>query len=134
MEATWVYLLARLCTCVVWGATGVYALFHYRETVVNMANNDVPWPRYVLVPVLIMKFGGTLMLIMNQFVWAAALVWSVYLIPVNFMFHFRFYDNAGKFDFHQMVSFTKNISLIGGLLTLVLLDPDKPRWLVAALG
>ncbi|MBI4293540.1 MAG: DoxX family protein [Betaproteobacteria bacterium] len=128
MEATWVYLLARLCTCVLWGATGIYALFHYRETVAKMAKNHVPWPTVMLVPVLIMKFGGTLMLLTNQFVWLAALVWSLYLIPVNFMFHYPLYDKQGQFDFQQMINFTKNLSLIGGLLALALLDPDKPRW------
>lgn len=133
MEATWVYFLARLCASVLWVATGVYALFHYQATTEKMAHNHVPWPKFVLVPVLIMKFGGSLMLLTNYFVWAAALVWSVYLIPVNFLFHFPFHDEKGKFDFHQMVSFSKNISLIGGLLALALLDPDKPRWLVALL-
>jgi hypothetical protein len=32
-----------------------------------------------------------------------------------------------------MIQFTKNVSLIGGLLTLALLDPNKPQWLVAML-
>jgi uncharacterized membrane protein YphA (DoxX/SURF4 family) len=133
MEATWVYFLARLCTCVLWAATGIYAAFHYRETTLKMANNNVPWPKYLLVPVLIMKLGGSLMLITNQFVWAAALVWSAYLIPVSFLFHLPFHDEERKFVFPQMIQFTKNVSLIGGLLTLILLDPDKPRWLVALL-
>lgn len=132
MEATWVYLIVRLCTCGLWVATGVYAAFHYEETAVKMARNHVPWPKYVLVPVLIMKFGGGLALITNQFVWAAALIWSAYLIPVNFLFHFTFYED-GKFVFLQMIQFSKNVSLIGGLLALVLLDPSKPQWLVALL-
>jgi len=133
MEATWVYFLARLCTCVLWAATGVYAAFHYRETTLKMAHNHVPWPKYLLVPVLVMKFGGSLMMITNQFVWAAALVWSAYLIPVSFLFHLPFYDEDGKFVFPQMIQFSKNVSLIGGLLTLILLDPSKPQWLIALL-
>lgn len=133
MESTWVYFLARLCTSILWAATGIYGVFHYQETTLKMARNHVPWPKYVLVPVLIMKLGGSLMLITNFFVWAAALAWSFYLIPVNFLFHFRFYDENGEFDFHQMVQFSKNVSLIGGLLALVLLDPDKPQWFVALL-
>jgi hypothetical protein len=32
-----------------------------------------------------------------------------------------------------MVRFSKNVSIIGGLLCLILLDPDKPQWLVAML-
>lgn len=133
MEATWVYFLARLCTCVLWAATGTYNAFHYRETTLKMAQNHVPWPKYLLVPVLVMKFGGSLMMITNQYVWAAALVWSAYLIPVSLLFHLPFYDEEGKFVFPQMIQFSKNVSLIGGLLTLILLDPSKPQWLVALL-
>ena len=99
----------------------------------KMAQNHVPWPKYVLVPVLIMKLGGSVMLLANQFVWVAALVWSAYLIPVSFLFHLPLYDKDGKFVFPQMIQFTKNVSLIGGLLTLALLDPNKPQWLVAML-
>ena len=133
METTWVYLLARLCTSVLWAATGIYALFHYQETTAKMAQNHVPWPKVLLAPVLIMKLGGSLMLLANQFVWAAALVWSLYLIPVSFLFHLPLYDKDGKFVFPQMIQLTKNVSLIGGLLTLILLDPTKPQWLVAML-
>ncbi len=133
MEATWVYFLARLCTSILWAATGVYALFHYQETTAKMAQNHVPWPKYLLVPVLIMKLGGSVMLLANQFVWLAALIWSAYLIPVSLLFHLPLYDKDGKFVFPQMIQFSKNVSLIGGLLTLALLDPTKPQWLVAML-
>ena len=133
MEATWVYFLARLCTCVLWAASGIYAAFHYQETTLKMAQNHVPWPKVLLMPVLIMKFGGSLMLITDQFVWVAALVWSAYLIPVSFLFHLPLYDEEGKFVFPQMIQFSKNVSLIGGLLALGLLDPNKPQWLVAML-
>jgi hypothetical protein len=32
-----------------------------------------------------------------------------------------------------MVQFSKNVSIIGGLLCLMLLDPSKPQWLVGIL-
>jgi uncharacterized membrane protein YphA (DoxX/SURF4 family) len=130
MEAAWLYLLARLCTCGLWAATGTYSLFHYKETTVRMSQNNVPWPKYMLVPVLIMKFGGSLMLISNQFVWLAALAWILFLVVASILFHLKFYDQDGNFIFLQMIQLSKNVSMVGGLLCLLLLDPNKPEWLV----
>ena len=98
-----------------------------------MTHNRVPWPKYVLPLVLIMEFGGSLMIIANQFVWAVALVWIVFTIPASFLYHITCYDKDGNFIFPQMVQFSKNVSIIGGLLCLMLLDPDKPQWLVGML-
>lgn len=131
MEATGIYFLARLCTCGVWAASAVHEVFHYKHTTAKMTQNHVPWAKYVLVLVIIMKFGGSLMLITNQFVWAASLAWILFMIPATFLYHFTFYEKDGRFIFPQMIQFSKNVSILGGLLALILLDPDKPQWLVA---
>ena len=126
------YFLAKLCTCALWASTAIHTVFHYQETTQRMTQKGVPWAGVLLVPVLVMKLGGTLMLLTNYFVWAAVLAWIGFLIFVTAIFH-RVYDKDGKFVFPEMIQLTKNISLIGGLLTLLLLDPDKPQWLVALL-
>jgi uncharacterized membrane protein YphA (DoxX/SURF4 family) len=133
MESTLIYFLARLFTCGVWTAAGTYKAFHFRQTTVEMTGNHVPWSKYVLPGILIMEFGGSLMLITNQFVWAVALVWIAFAIPASFFYHFPFCDKDRNFIFPQMVQFSKNVSIIGGLLCLILLDPDKPLWLVGML-
>jgi putative oxidoreductase len=133
MESTLIYFLARLFTCGIWTAAGTYKAFHYKQTTVEMTCNHVPWSKYVLPGVLIMEFGGSILLITNQFVWAVALVWIVFTIPASFLYHCAYYDKDGNFIFPQMVQFAKNVSIIGGLLCLFLLDPDKPQWLVAML-
>jgi len=97
-----------------------------------MTQKGIPWAGILLVPVLVMKLGGTLMLLTNYFVWAAVLAWIGFLIFVTALFH-KLYDKEGRFVFPEMIQLTKNISLIGGLLTLLLLDPDKPLWLVSLL-
>ena len=84
----------------------------------------------MLVPVLVLKFGGSLMLIFNQFVWLVALAWIVFLVFASILFHLKFYDKDGNFVFLQLIQLSKNISMIGGLLCLLLLDPNKPHWLV----
>lgn len=131
MEATGLYFLARLCTCGVWTASAVHEAFHYQDTTIKMTKNHVPWPKYALMLVIIMKFAGSLMLITNQYVWAASLIWIMFMIPATLLYHFTFYEKDGTFIFPQMIQFSKNVSILGGLLALILLDPDKPQWLIA---
>jgi uncharacterized membrane protein YphA (DoxX/SURF4 family) len=133
MESTLIYFLARLFTCGVWTAAGTYKAFHFRQTTVEMTHNHVPWPKYVLPLILLMEFGGSVMIIANQFAWAVALIWIAFTIPASFLYHITCYDKDGSFIFPQMVQFSKNVSIIGGLLCLMLLDPSKPQWLVGIL-
>ena len=133
MDATGIYFLARLCTCAVWTVGGIYEIFHYDHTAVKMAQHHIPWSRYVLVLVIIMKLGGSLMLITNQLVWAAALFWIIFIIPATLLYHSSFHDANGSFIHAQLTQFSKNISILGGLLSLILLDPDKPQWLIVLL-
>lgn len=133
MEATWAYFLARLCTCGLWAATGTYSVFHYKETMAHMSTHHIPWPKYVLVLVLVMKFGGSLLLITNQFVWVAVLAWMAFIIVATLLFHSKLHDQEGRFIFPEMIQFSKNVSMVGGLLCLLLLDPGKPQWLVGIL-
>jgi uncharacterized membrane protein YphA (DoxX/SURF4 family) len=129
------YFLVRLLSCGLWLATGVYQVFHYRETLDRMVAHRIPWPQYMLFLVLILKLAGSLMLLSNQYVWAAALAWSLFLIPATLLFHLpALYDRDGKFVFPEMIQFSKNVSLLGGLVALILLDPDKPAWLVKMLS
>jgi putative oxidoreductase len=133
METTLVYFAARLFTCGIWVAAGTYKAFHFKQTTVEMTHNHVPLSKYVLPLVLIMEFGGSVMIITNQYVWAVALAWIAFTIPASFLYHFTYYDKDGNFIFPQMVQFSKNVSIIGGLLCLILLDPNKPQWLVGML-
>lgn len=130
METSWAYFLARLLTCGLWAITGVYALFHYRETMDKMRAHHIPWPGVALALVLVMKFGGSVLVITDQFVWVAALAWLAFMVVVTLLYHCRWYDEQRKFIFLEMVQLTKNVSMAGGLLCLLLLDPAKPQWLV----
>lgn len=131
METTGLYFLARLFTCGVWTVSALHEIFHYRHATVKMTENHIPLAKYVLSLVVVMKLGGSLMLITNQFVWAASLSWILFMIPATILYHLPWYEKDGTFIFPQMIQFTKNVSIMGGLLCLILLDPDKPAWLIA---
>lgn len=44
-------------------------------------------------------------------------------------YHGRFVTRSGV-DFVQMLLFWKNVSIMGGLIALILLDRSRPDWLL----
>jgi uncharacterized membrane protein YphA (DoxX/SURF4 family) len=89
----------------------------------------VPLPRLVLPCVLILEMVGALLLIVDQYVWAVAIAWLVFIVPASWIYHFRFVMKDGTIVFPQFVTAWKNVSIAGGLLALILLDTSRPAWL-----
>ena len=133
MEAQTIFMLARWLTCGVWIGAGLYKAFHYRQTIGEMTHNGIPFAQFLLIPVLVLEMVGGLLLIVNAFVWAVAVAWIAFLIVATPFYHFGWYTNDGKFVFPQMVQTTKNLSMMGGLLCLILLDPSTPAYLVSGI-
>lgn len=131
MNEQTIFTLARFLTCGIWVGAGIYKVFHYRQTLQEMAHNAVPLAQLFLLPVLMLELIGSLMLATNTYVWAVALLWIAFILVATPFYHMRFYTPEGEFVFPQMVQTTKNISIVGGLLCLILLDPTTPTWLLA---
>ena len=128
--AAWVYLLIKALSCGVWLLAGLYKALHFTETVADMKLHHLPQARYLLPVVLLMELGGCVLVMANIQVWAVALVWIAFIIPATMLYHWPIRVN-GAIVFPQLVQFSKNISIFGGLLALLLLDPAKPAWLRA---
>ena len=122
------YLAARVLTCGIWIAAGLFKATHFQATVAEMAHHRIPWPRLVLPVVLALELVGSALLIVNLHLWAVALAWIAFMIPASFIYHWFVTEN--KIDFVQYVLFWKNVSIAGGLIALVLLDPSRPAWLL----
>ncbi len=131
MEAQTIFSLARWLTCGVWIGAGIYKAFHYRQTIGEMTHNGIPFAQLLLIPVLVLEMFGSLFLIANTYVWAVAAAWIAFLILATPFYHFGWYTKDRKFVFPQMVQTTKNLSMMGGLLCLILLDPSTPAYLVS---
>jgi uncharacterized membrane protein YphA (DoxX/SURF4 family) len=86
----------------------------------------------VLPLVLLLEMAGAALLIADYYVWAVCVAWLVFLIPASYVYHFRFMVRNGTIDFGQFVTFWKNVSIAGGLIGLILLDPSRPAWLFAS--
>lgn len=127
-SAAWVYELARVMSCGVWLFAGLYKALHFTDTVADMKLHHLSMGRYLLPVVLLMEMGGCVLLLANIQVWAVALVWIAFTIPATMLYHLPI-RVAGTIVFPQLVQFSKNLSIIGGLLALMMLDPAKPAWL-----
>ena len=126
------YLAARVLSRGLWLIVGVYKIAHFEKSAEDMAQHGVPYARAVLPLVLILLLGGSALVIADLYVWAVSLAWIAFLIPASFIYHGRFMAADGSIDFFQLVLFWKNVSMMGGLLALILLDPARPAWLLRA--
>ena len=124
------YLAARVLSCGVWIPAGLYKAMHFEETVEEIADHGVPLARLVLPVVLLIEFGGSALVLADFYTWAACLVWIAFLFPASYVYHGKFVTPGGGIDFVQMVMFFKNVSILGGLIALIMLDPSRPAWLL----
>ena len=126
------YLIARILTCGIWVAAGLYKLTHFEHTVKEMQGHGIPLSRVALPIVIALEMVGSLLLIVDSWVWLVCLAWLVFLLPASYLYHFRYMVRDGTIDFLQWVMFWKNVSIAGGLIALILLDASRPAWLIAA--
>ena len=124
------YLAVRLFTSASWIAAGIHNAMHFEKTAEGMAGHGIPLPRLVLPIVLLMDFGGAALLLADQYAWAVCLVWIAFLFLATCFYHLRWAAPGGGFDFMQYTQFWKNVSMVGGLIAVILLDPSRPDWLL----
>lgn len=124
------YFAVRLLTCTSWISSGLEALLRFEHTSMVMARKGIPRSGLVLPFVLVMEFAGSALVLADLYVWAVSLVWIAFLILATYYYHRRWFTPEREFDQFQYVQFWKNVSMIGGLVALILLDPSRPEWLL----
>lgn len=122
------YLVARVLSCGIWLAAGLYKITHYEHTLADMRANFVLWPRLVLPPVIALELIGVALLVVDRWVWLVALAWLVFMVPASWLYHFRVMVPKGTIDFPQYITGMKNVSIAGGLFALIALDTSRPAW------
>lgn len=125
------YLIARILTCGIWVAAGAYKATHFEHTVKEMQGHGIPLARVCLPIVIVLEMVGSLMLIVDYYVWLVCVAWLIFLVPASYLYHFRYMVRDGTIDFLQWVMFWKNVSIAGGLIAVILLDASRPAWLIA---
>jgi putative oxidoreductase len=124
------FTLARIFACGIWLLAGLYKLTHFKGTTEDMASRGIPIPAFFLCITLAIELIGTALLMSNSLVWLVGLVWIGFVIIATPIYHGKFI-REGVIFFPEFVQFSKNLSIIGGMLALMALDPNKPAWLLA---
>ncbi len=128
------YFIVRVLTCAIWIAAAAYKVFHFREFADKLAEFKQPLPRAMAAGVVAIEAVGSVLVIAELYVWAVAVAWIAFIIYGSWVEHRRVIAPDGSIVFAEYVHVFKNVSLIGGLVALIMLDPDKPDWLTAFLG
>lgn len=126
------YLAVRILTSTSWIAAGIHASFNFEHTTRVMAGRGVPWQKQLLPIVILMEFVGAAMMLADLYTWAACLVWIAFLFLATPVYHTKWWTATPKkeFDFFQYTQFWKNVSMVGGLIAVILLDHSRPDWLL----
>lgn len=124
-----VYLAARILTCGIWIAAGLYKATHFEHTINEMTELGIPLARVALPIVIVLELLGSAMIIVDYYTWSVCVAWLVFLVPASYIYHMRFILENGTIVFPQFITFFKNVSIAGGLIAVILLDASRPAWL-----
>lgn len=124
------YLVARLATCGIWTSVGLFKLFHFAGFAEKLRGYGFPLPPLSAALVIAIELVGSLCLALNVNVWAVALVWIAFTICATWIEHRHVFDERGAIVFPEYVQVFKNVSIIGGLIFMILLDTTRPEWLL----
>jgi uncharacterized membrane protein YphA (DoxX/SURF4 family) len=124
------YLVARILTCGIWAGAGFFKLFHFAGFTAKMRGFGFPLPALSAAFVIAVELVGSLFLVLNFQVWAVALVWTGFTVWASWIEHRHIFDGNGAIVFPEYVQVCKNISIIGGLWFMILLDTTRPEWLL----
>jgi uncharacterized membrane protein YphA (DoxX/SURF4 family) len=109
---------------------GLFKAFHCTETAAEVRHYHIPLARYLLPAMIMTALVGCVVVVGNIQVWAVALVWITFTIPKALLYDLPA-RVSGSIDFIRLNQFSRNPSIFGGLLALLLPKPAKPAWLCA---
>ena len=124
MDSKWQLVLGRVLLSAIFILSGLGKLPHFHDIAGMMASKGIPLASVALVITLLIEIGGGLLLLTGYKARYAALVIALWLIPVTLVFH-HFWGIPADQQQEQMVNFLKNVAIMGGLLVLAYVSPEK---------
>jgi putative oxidoreductase len=111
------FLLALIFVLSGWGKiTG------FEGSVAYMASKGMPFPQFLLPGAILVELGGGLALMLGWKARWAALAIFLFLIPTTLIFH-NYWALPPEQATAQLISFRKNLAIMGGLLYVVAFGP-----------
>ncbi len=119
---SYVMPVGRLLLALIFIVSGTNKLVHWSQSAAFMASKGLPLVPLLLGLAAVIELVGGLMVLIGYRADLGALALFVYLIPVTLVFH-AFWGLHGMDAQMQMVNFLKNLSIMGGLLTVAASSP-----------
>ena len=117
-------LTARVLIALLFLIFGWQKLLDYPGTVQFMSHVGLPLPALAAVIAIIMEFFVSIAIILGVATRPLALLLALYTLATAFIGH-RYWTMTGMAHFENEINFYKNISIIGGLLTLYVAGPGR---------
>jgi putative oxidoreductase len=108
-------LFGRVGLSAIFIISGLGKLAAYAGTQQYMASAGVPG--FLLPAVILVEFGGGLLVLAGAFTRTAAVVLALFTVAAGILFHFNLADQ------NQFIHLLKNIAIAGGFLTLAANGP-----------
>lgn len=119
------YVAACWFTCAIWAAVGLYKLSHYERTITGIRAHHIPLPVLAFWVSVFAELVGVVLVVTQKYLWIGVIIWILFLIIATPIYHGHIFQN-GVIDYAQFVHVSKNISIAGGLVALMLLSGERP--------
>jgi len=112
-----VEILGRIFLSAIFLINGVGKIFNYEGTIQYMENFNVPG--YLIIPAITVEILFSILLIIGYQTKFSALVLLLFTLALAIIFHTDFSNQM------QLMSFLKNIAIVGGFLIIFVYGPGK---------
>ena len=98
----------------------------WEGTIQFMSAKGIPLPSILILGAIATELAGGLALVTGYKLKEAGILLALYLVPTTLIFH-NFWAMEGQQFQMQLLSFLKNVSIIGGLLLLATMQAEQPK-------
>lgn len=119
-------IAAKLVLTAFFWMAGIFGLFNFKGVVQEMADVDLPWPRFFAIATIACQLLGTGLIIFNPaglgWLGAGALgVFTILTIPIGHPF-WKFDEPKKTHEFHIVL---EHVTVVGGLMLAAILSVSQ---------
>jgi putative oxidoreductase len=121
-----VVALGRLLMAIIFVASGLEKAMDVAAATAMISSKNLPYPQYLAIASAALELGGGILIIVGWQTRLFALGLAIFTAIAAYFFHDFWHYPAGSEHTNNMIHFMKNVSMIGGLLTLMAVGAG--RW------
>jgi transmembrane protein len=127
LESDWLWHLSRIIITFMYWYAGLGFLFNFTEAQTTMAMAGIEPLWLVAALTILVELGGSLLIILDRYVWFGAGVLGVFtLLTIPLVHHF--WNMEGAAAVQAKLESEEHLSVIGGLIIVSILSPIRKEW------